>query len=123
MVTFGRPGAFVISFEFIQPSPPLVSNIHSIVSALLRRSASRRLGHSTSCTLADSNVSYCSTPQQFQRHMTATSTVERQIGGPLYVRLADELASQMAAGALRPGDRLPGVRGLASQRRVSLATV
>ena len=55
--------------------------------------------------------------------MTATSTVEPIFSGPLYVRLAEELASQMAAGAFRPGDRLPGVRGLARQRRVSLATV
>jgi len=55
--------------------------------------------------------------------MTATSTVEHHFAGPLYVRLAEELASQMATGALRPGDRLPGVRGLARQRRVSLATV
>lgn len=42
---------------------------------------------------------------------------------PLYRQLADELAGQVANGALRPGDRLPGVRGLARQRRVSLSTV
>src|SRR6478736_5830468 len=62
----------------------------------------------------------------------ATSTVRRpdprpdpqgQAPDPLYRQLADELAGMVANGALRPGDRLPGVRGLARQRRVSLSTV
>lgn len=62
--------------------------------------------------------------------MSATSTVKRSrraagavADGPLYRRLAEELAGLVTSGALRPGDRLPGVRGLARQRRVSLATV
>jgi DNA-binding transcriptional MocR family regulator len=65
--------------------------------------------------------------------MGATSTVMKpairvkppvtEDDGPLYRRLADELGAQVSSGALRPGDRLPGVRGLARQRRVSLATV
>jgi DNA-binding transcriptional MocR family regulator len=42
---------------------------------------------------------------------------------PLYRQLADELTEMIATGALRPGDRLPGVRGLSLQRRVSLSTV
>ena len=63
----------------------------------------------------------------------ATSTVKRPplklvdprgaAPDPLYRQLADELAGMVANGALRPGDRLPGVRGLARQRRVSLSTV
>src|SRR5690349_10206561 len=65
---------------------------------------------------------------------SATSTVKagRRASGlglqatppdPLYRQLADELSRMVANGALRPGDRLPGVRGLARQRRVSLSTV
>jgi DNA-binding transcriptional MocR family regulator len=56
--------------------------------------------------------------------MTVTSTVHRRPKGPgpLYARLADELAGMALNGALRPGDRLPGVRAFARQRRVSLAT-
>jgi DNA-binding transcriptional MocR family regulator len=41
----------------------------------------------------------------------------------LYEALADELASMIDHGALRPGDRLPSVRRLRLQRRVSVSTV
>ena len=41
----------------------------------------------------------------------------------LYQRLADELAALIERRALRPGDRLPSVRGYSRQKRVSLATV
>src|SRR5262252_7838809 len=41
----------------------------------------------------------------------------------LYERLAAELAESIAKGALRPGDRLPSVRLLSSQRHVSVSTV
>ncbi len=41
----------------------------------------------------------------------------------LYDRIADQLASAITHGALRPGDRMPSVRGLATQRKVSVATV
>jgi DNA-binding transcriptional MocR family regulator len=41
----------------------------------------------------------------------------------LYQRLADELALLIEQRALRPGDRLPSVRGYSRQKRVSLATV
>jgi DNA-binding transcriptional MocR family regulator len=61
--------------------------------------------------------------------MTAvTGTVGRR--GParrrervLYERLAEELAGLIERRALRPGDRLPSVRGYSRQKRVSLATV
>ncbi|HET8625196.1 MAG TPA: PLP-dependent aminotransferase family protein [Gemmatimonadales bacterium] len=59
---------------------------------------------------------------------TVTGTVSRR--GParrrdqvLYQRLADELAGLIDRRALRPGDRLPSVRGYSRQKRVSLATV
>jgi DNA-binding transcriptional MocR family regulator len=41
----------------------------------------------------------------------------------LYERLADELAASIQSGALRPGDRLPSVRSLSRQQRVSVSTV
>lgn len=41
----------------------------------------------------------------------------------LYEELADHLASLVAAGSLRPGDRLPSVRALAGQQGVSASTV
>lgn len=43
--------------------------------------------------------------------------------GLLYERLAEELAGAIRKGALRPGDRMPSIRGLAHQRGVSVATV
>lgn len=43
--------------------------------------------------------------------------------GLLYERLADDLAGAIRGGALRPGDRMPSVRGLATQRKVAVATV
>ncbi|MCU0869868.1 MAG: PLP-dependent aminotransferase family protein [Burkholderiales bacterium] len=41
---------------------------------------------------------------------------------PLYRALADRLVASMAAGALRPGERLPSVRALAAREQVSVAT-
>jgi DNA-binding transcriptional MocR family regulator len=41
----------------------------------------------------------------------------------LYEQLAEELAGLIDRRALRPGDRLPSVRGYSRQKRVSLATV
>lgn len=41
----------------------------------------------------------------------------------LYEKLAAELTESIARGVLRPGDRLPSVRLLARQRKVSVATV
>ena len=43
--------------------------------------------------------------------------------GFLYEHLADELGQAIDRGALRGGDRLPSVRRLAQERRVSVATV
>lgn len=41
----------------------------------------------------------------------------------LYEQLAEELARAIRSGTLRAGDRMPSVRGLARQRKVSVATV
>lgn len=43
--------------------------------------------------------------------------------GLLYEQLADDLAGAIRRGSLRPGDRMPSVRGLATQRKVAVATV
>ena len=41
---------------------------------------------------------------------------------PLYVRIAETLAHQIARGTLRPGDRVPSLRDLSRQQRVSIST-
>lgn len=42
---------------------------------------------------------------------------------PLYEQLAAEVAGQIAAGAFRPGDRLPSVRRISQQKKLSISTV
>ncbi|MFN8113071.1 MAG: FadR/GntR family transcriptional regulator [Solirubrobacterales bacterium] len=44
-------------------------------------------------------------------------------GRQLYERVADEIAAQVRAGALKPGDRLPGERTMAQQLEVGRTTV
>jgi DNA-binding transcriptional MocR family regulator len=44
------------------------------------------------------------------------------ITAPLYVQIAENLAQQMARGALRPGDRVQSIRELSRQQRVSIST-
>ncbi len=41
----------------------------------------------------------------------------------LYEQVAERISEAIAAGALRPGDRLPSVRHLSTQERVSISTV
>ena len=41
---------------------------------------------------------------------------------PMYARLAEELGSLIGSGQLRPGERLPSVRRLSQQKRVSATT-
>jgi DNA-binding transcriptional MocR family regulator len=43
--------------------------------------------------------------------------------GPLYQQVADAIGGLIAAGTLRTGDRVPSVRRLSQQRRVSVSTV
>jgi DNA-binding transcriptional MocR family regulator len=45
-----------------------------------------------------------------------------QADAPLYVRIADSITQQVAVGALRPGDRVPSLRQLSRQQRVSMST-
>jgi len=54
-------------------------------------------------------------------HTTAAS--QQATSGLLYDQIATELEALIAGGTFRPGDRIPSVRGLAKQRRVSVATV
>src|SRR5256885_16855715 len=41
---------------------------------------------------------------------------------PLYLQIAESMTQQVARGALRPGDRVPSLRRLSRQRRVSMST-
>lgn len=41
----------------------------------------------------------------------------------LYQHLADDVASMIASGTLRPGDKLPSLREMRTRRQVSLTTV
>ena len=41
----------------------------------------------------------------------------------LYEQVADRIGDAIATGTLRPGDRLPSVRQLSTQERVSISTV
>src|SRR5947207_1245299 len=41
---------------------------------------------------------------------------------PLYMQIAEKLSEQVARGALRAGDRVPSLRQLSSQQRVSIST-
>jgi DNA-binding transcriptional MocR family regulator len=41
---------------------------------------------------------------------------------PLYIRIAESLLQQITRGALRAGDRVPSLRRLSSQQRVSMST-
>src|SRR5690242_14023479 len=41
---------------------------------------------------------------------------------PLYLKIAQKLTGQMSRGVLRPGDRVPSLRRLCRQQRVSLST-
>lgn len=50
--------------------------------------------------------------------MTAASTND----SPLYLRIAENFTEQVARGALLPGDRVPSLRQLSQQRRVSMST-
>jgi DNA-binding transcriptional MocR family regulator len=44
-------------------------------------------------------------------------------GSRLYEQMADKLATMIAQGTLRPGDRVPSVRGLSKKQGVSVSTV
>ncbi len=47
----------------------------------------------------------------------------RSQGTPLYEQVADRIARMVEKGAYRPGDRVPSIRGLSKQMKVSVNTV
>jgi DNA-binding transcriptional MocR family regulator len=49
-------------------------------------------------------------------------TLKIDRASPLYVQIASTLTRQVASGALRPGDRVPSLRRLSRQHRVSMST-
>src|SRR5437764_14016663 len=51
-----------------------------------------------------------------------TNAVASSDRTPFYRRITDNLTQQMASGALRSGDRVPSLRQLSRQLRVSLTT-
>ncbi|HSP15850.1 MAG TPA: PLP-dependent aminotransferase family protein [Thermoanaerobaculia bacterium] len=51
-----------------------------------------------------------------------TSAAPSTNPSPLYLRISDNLTQQMASGALRAGDRVPSLRQLSRQMRVSITT-
>ena len=55
--------------------------------------------------------------------MSATITLDRELGGPLTQQIANRLRDAIAAGALAPGARLPSARSLAGQLGVARGTV
>jgi DNA-binding transcriptional MocR family regulator len=50
------------------------------------------------------------------------SMLEIQSSAPLYVQIASTLTRQVSSGTLRPGDRVPSLRRLSRQHRVSMST-
>src|SRR5271163_3980835 len=52
----------------------------------------------------------------------AEASTTTSANSPLYVQIAETLVQQVAAGALRPGDRAPSLRQLSQQRSVSVST-
>src|ERR1700733_6309231 len=52
----------------------------------------------------------------------AEASTTNVANSPLYVQIAETLVQQVAAGALRPGDRVPSLRQLSQQRSVSVST-
>src|SRR5712692_7026330 len=48
--------------------------------------------------------------------------VATQSETPLYVQIAEGITQQVAAGSLRSGDRVPSLRQLSRQQRVSMST-
>jgi len=49
-------------------------------------------------------------------------SIATQPSPPLYLRIAESVSQQVARGALRPGDRVPSLRHLSKQQRVSMST-
>jgi GntR family transcriptional regulator len=55
--------------------------------------------------------------------MTLWLEVDQRSGVPIYVQLVDGVRHALGVGTLRPGDRLPTVRGLAEELTVAPNTV
>ena len=53
----------------------------------------------------------------------AVFSVNFKSGTPVYLQLVEQVRTAAAAGALRPGDALPGIRPLAEELRVNRNTV
>ena len=52
----------------------------------------------------------------------ATMAASARTSAPLYLRIAENFTQQVAKGTLRPGDRVPSLRQISRNRRVSIST-
>src|SRR5438445_13641093 len=50
-------------------------------------------------------------------------TLNQESGLPLYLQIAHEFVYRIETGLLQPGDKLPGIRKLAKELKVSFLTV
>ena len=55
--------------------------------------------------------------------LALTIEIDRQHQLPLYLQICERFRAAIAAGHLRPGDRVPALRGLATQLNTARGTV
>src|SRR5215469_7693374 len=60
--------------------------------------------------------------QKIYSMLLSMSTGSVPTAAPLYLQIAQTLSRQVASGTLRPGDRVPSLRQLSQQKRVSITT-
>src|ERR1700755_1144133 len=58
-----------------------------------------------------------------QTRNALTIAIDRQESSPIYLQICERFKAAIAAGHLKPGDRVPAVRGLATQVNTARGTV
>src|SRR6201996_2970815 len=58
-----------------------------------------------------------------QTRNALTIAIDRQEASPIYLQICERFRTAIAAGHLRPGDRVPALRGLATQLNTARGTV
>src|SRR5579864_8143953 len=54
---------------------------------------------------------------------TLTIAIDRREASPIYLQICERFKAAIAAGHLKPGDRVPALRGLATQLNTARGTV
>ena len=54
---------------------------------------------------------------------TLTISIDRHEAAPIYLQICERFKAAIAAGHLKPGDRVPALRGLATQLNTARGTV